>query len=59
MIAGIVHWRDDVKDMSFVDFFEFHKSFFEDEVEAKAYYKQVTGNDPEPPKKKKKTESEG
>jgi hypothetical protein len=43
----IIYWREDVQNMSFDEFKEFHGELFPDDSEMKQAYKEVTGKDPE------------
>lgn len=56
MMPGKIHWREDIKEMSFEDFYSFHSYLFVDESEAKDVYKEVTGKNPEKKVVKKKDE---
>jgi hypothetical protein len=46
-----VYWCDNVKEMDFDEFKEFHKALFSDD-EMKEAYREATGKEPEKTKKK-------
>lgn len=53
-MARIIHWREDVNEMTFDEFYEFHHGLFSDVYEAKKSYIEVTGKNPDAKVRSKK-----